>query len=220
MIAIVNWQATAERVIRLLTNETRPIYLLDVAEIGVSPQTVAGWTSGVLDLCCRVAIGDRWQGRGFCAVIDPAKFETWQEIVGACLHEFAHYLDHGLTELPVKRRDPELLQIAAIMSAKIQFEFPKQDPDDPDDLPPPWDMHEARFVRACCHLAHRAGALVESIRPQHLQFGIRYYGHPFGENVWMTAIDSELSHTGDLRTLLDTDPPAKFAETYRLATSC
>ncbi len=78
--------------------------------------------------------------------------------------------------------------------------------------------HEWRFVRAACHVAHRANKRLACIQPAHLAFATPYLPRPFNEAAYMTAIRRELHIRRPIREILATAPPAEFLLRWNMAT--
>jgi len=197
----------------------RPIYLVGFDEIRdelfQGPSNAIAWTSRTLDteLSDWLVAQGRWCGKGFAAIIHLDRCGSFQKTIGACLHEYAHYCDWGSAgdfDSPSER-------IAAVEMLHSWRPLLATAQDDELALPR-WVNHGQRFVRACCHLAHRTAYAVESVRPGHLSFGSRYYGSQFTEATWMQSLAAELHSAGSIRDILSTDPPIDFTELFKEAT--
>lgn len=115
-----------------------------------------GYTSGTLDLLLRDEIGDAWQGRGPCIVVnDELMLSEFGEeslaadINGIVLHELAHVLSREQLVTPWENPQPEHLRSHAQQVANHVAA---------DKGPPrvPWTGHELPFIRAFLHLTWRA----------------------------------------------------------------
>lgn len=205
--------------------EPRPIYLLSAAEAeAVDPRLTfhrfSGWTSPVADLLFADYLRqrDQWEGRGFAMVIDDRRLQSLPAILGAVLHELAHCIENELSApVPATKPDCKItreLATAALGSIPAKWEHPAK-----PVRPKPWDDHGSAFVRICCHLAHRGGEVIESVRPHHVCFGVRYYGQPFSENTWLGGLSGELTRSDAILALLAEQPPEAFSELYSQATA-
>jgi hypothetical protein len=194
-----------------------PCYLLTSDELrhefevhGV-PCGPSAFTGRLLDiqLSRQLQQEGRWQGRGFASVFFPERIVGLQGWIGIALHEFAHYLDFGTPAA----MDDELLSGVSVLLGK-QWPVDMEQRKTPSPLP--WAGHGLRFVRACCHLAHRVGDIMESVRPSHLAFSQRYYG--VSENTWMRLLDDELQDDRPISEILDTEAPQRFYDAWRYCT--
>jgi hypothetical protein len=154
-----------------------PLYILlqsEVADVMGRENFSDGYTTPNLDLNLRSVIGDRWQGRGPCMVLNDVSIadEHFPEDVdvvafSTVLHELAHILDRptpvDLQSLPSDDRiEFETLVIAN--AARHEYR----------PLPTPYFGHEDQFIRIALHLHFRAAlAGVETI-PNLLCAGRRY----------------------------------------------
>jgi hypothetical protein len=195
-----------------------PCYLVDASDLEGYERSLAvgdflGWTSRYADLilCDYLTKRDKWRGRGFACVMRCDQLPTLQDLAGCVLHELAHFICH-----PAPKQisvDASILSEPLIRLAKTDLKLPAF----PDNLPP-WDGHEADFVRVACHVAHRSGLACESIRPRHLRFASAYYPRPFGEHEFMTALESELNDKRSIREIVAGDPPEAFSKLWHHAT--
>jgi hypothetical protein len=209
-----NWKSVCEQLIR----ETAPedcsglsIALIERHEVDVEfPIETMAFTGS---LARHFAKASSLPSDGFVAVFDLNHAESWQNLIGTALHEFAHYLDRVPPKIRESRQNEtptEQARETAAFVAKLRGQVKEI---------PTWFSHEARFVRACSHLAIRVSELCESIRPGHLRFGSDYYPHPYNESAWITSLEAELSYRGSIRELLDTEPPESFTKIYTQATT-
>jgi len=139
---------------------------------------------------------------------------SWQHAIGICLHESAHLIADRMRPAgsPHQLDDVELQAVRGLAAAYADSMQSRQQP-------LPWTGHGSRFVRCCCHLWHRGHQRMQSLRPQHLRFGDRYFGHPFGESVWVQSLADELTDTDQpISAILDSPPPPLFVERYHQAT--
>ncbi len=191
-----------------------PIYLLDAKEFETidRPLDVMAWTSFLCDIQMSSQLSDlcQWRGPGFATVIYLDRLpSTLRHIGGVALHEFAHWLtfpDRPGTYGEMKSETANELVSCATRSAE-----------ETDLHSPPWIRHEPDFVRAACHLAHRAG-LVSEIVPWNLCFSGPYYD--VGEMVWMRTLADEIRQMErvPIRDVLQRDPPNDFRDLSRLLT--
>ena len=105
-----HWKAEAAELVRLADPGRRgPIYLLSVqqaAAIYKPNPKVFGFTGLLLCHRLRRAIGRKWQGPGFCAVIDIRHAVSRLQWLGAVLHEYVHQV--------VGRWEPHLAMLAEL----------------------------------------------------------------------------------------------------------
>ncbi len=221
---MTHWTDTAERLLRTIAADDLDgfgCYVVDFADIThIEPRLngsgALAWTSFLLPITIRPWLESqgRWIGDGFATVVHRDRIPSWIDTLGCVVHELAHWVsdDRALDvhdEIPVEMAE--------------QFAMALRDwSDRGDDAPranPTWFQHEAPFVRAACHLAHRANEAVEAIRPKHVRFASMYYPWPFNENMFMTAIESELDRVGSVRTILQNTAPKSFVELWEAATT-
>ncbi|MCR9294064.1 MAG: hypothetical protein NXI32_15170 [bacterium] len=215
----MQWKQAANWLLSQVEPELPPVYLLTNGEaksvdsrLGFSQH--AGWTSPIADLLFSQFLNnlDAWQGRGFCAVVDVNQHDSLQSLLGCVLHEFAHWTTFGEVQsddsidLPLGR--------VALKVAPKQWAKPQ-----PATELPGWTGHGADWVRACCHLSHRASGVVASLRPKHLQFGQQYFGSPFTEDAFMASLACELHDRRPIRQILTDDEPEAFRRLWGLATA-
>jgi len=190
-------------------------YILDGATAPEWSQDdfVIAYTARFLDQSLRPFLEERgeWTGRGFATIVNLDQIPPgWWRLAGVCLHEFAHWLD-----LPVPFDAPELATVGRTMMATWSH-LPVAERSYFDATAPRWHLHGDRFVRACCHLAHRARRIDDSISPRHLRFSSPYVCFP--EECWLSVLADELDYGGSIRELLDTEPPSEFRELWEDAT--
>lgn len=187
------------------------VYVVDWAEISerfpeMHRAGALAWTSPYLDEALEPWLReqDRWQGPGFATIVYRASIETWRDTLGCVMHELAHWLtdERAVSPTPVPQEAICMALAAWCASEPV--------------VAPPWAGHEAPFIRAAAHLAHRAGDQMESIRPSMLRFSLAYTG--LTENTWMTALGSELGTSGSIRELLTTPAPAEFNDLWQACT--
>lgn len=196
--------------------EGHAVYIVEWSEIsavlpGLHKPTAMAWTSHVLDETLEpwLTRQGRWRGPGFATIVHRDRCPTWRETLAACLHELAHWLSDNRS---TNRAPANTQQRDAFMAALLRWCSAPEPTDQP-----PWLSHEAPFVRASAHLAHRASSVMQSIRPAHLKFSQAYYG--IAEGNWMTALESELHATGSIRGILANEPPPGFKKLYDQLTS-
>jgi len=155
---------------------------------------------------------DLWAGPG--RTITARWLGNWQRSMGIVLHELAHLVADRHSAAGMHRMDEQEAKPVATFAASFADVWPSAVKEKR-----PWTGHEDRFLRACSHLWYRASLKMESLRPQHLRFGAAYYGFPFTEHTWVTALEPELGRTDVLvADLLDEAAPDVFVQRYRLAT--
>lgn len=197
-----------------------PIYPVSYRELATfeprfCSSNATAWTSMVADLLLSEYLRgvEQWQGRGFGFAIDLDGLGTPQRILGAALHELAHWLDQKpdpIVDCPEIRKLFSLKTLAKVKDSAVAVKHP-------DEQPATWYGHELRFIRASCHLAHRAGKQMESLRPSHLRFaGLPYFPDAFNENVFFSAFTGELGASGSIRQILSTPEPIKAKELWEM----
>jgi len=194
--------------------EDVPIYLVPEQRFSVidRPLGVLAWTS----YFCDIQVSDRmrelglWKGKGFATVIflDRLSHST-RELRGAVLHEFAHYLT-----FPPR---PESYSSLDATAANEWVAIANASADASKNDSPPWRNHDPEFVRAACHLAHRAKRLCD-VASHNLSFSYWYYG--CNEDVWMNTLRDELTSMASvpIRDILKTAPPSDFSTLARILT--
>ena len=221
-----------ERLLRLVDPENpRPIYLVDVATVE-DKRLDAGidwiaWTGLLIDLQLQGELEQqgRWSGRGFATLLRLDRLEHGLRFVAGCvLHEYAHHLEclvdnehefdeQGDSQVAAARKRVGLMTTE--ITARLMTETPKQGNQDT----PRWAGHELPFVRACCHLSHRANQVYESIRPGHLLFIKPYHWHPVSERQFVEACGSEIESSDPLVEILRTPPPRGLVDLWKLITA-
>jgi hypothetical protein len=218
-----HWTEKAELLLRTIAADDldgRGCYVVDFESIAHIEPRLHGsrslaWTSFLLPTTIRPWLESqgRWIGDGFGTVVHRDRIPTWIDTLGCCVHELAHWVSD---DRAIEVRDQIPVEMAE------QFAMALRDwSDRGEDTPrtnPTWFQHEAPFVRAACHLAHRAGQVAEAIRPKHVQFATQYYPQPFNEETFMSSLSSELDSTGSIREILRSDAPDEFTELWTIAT--
>ena len=225
-IRMDGWQRIAAQLIREIAPHDvadRALYLVDFADLqavhnfaAIDFQDTLAFTHRRCDLMLRTwleSIG-QWQGRGFAAVVRRDQFGSLPDLLGCVLHEFSHALDHGL-----KTSDDDPDNVLAKLPPHAAMKLSRLVMESISERVPPWFKHEERFIRASCHLAYRAGQVLECVKPSHLKFASHYHRQPYHEAAWMTALASELTSDQPIRSILATPAPAAFTERWRDATS-
>lgn len=195
-----------------------PVYLVDAREFQTDDvgYSCEAYTAYLLDLqlSCQLAERGLWRGPGFATVVFPDRIGTAQRfITGVVLHELAHWLTFPDRPALVG----ELAAVAAVADEICRY---ANDADaQVTTARPPWHRHGADFVRACCHLIHRARKFDSELAPWHGKFSSAYYG--VDEQCWMRTLRDELREREQLpiRAILQMTPPRDFAELHRLLTA-
>jgi hypothetical protein len=221
----------AERVARACVPELAglPLYIVQPRADSMVTSAMLGDWSGCffrrLDVALRSELErqGRWQGRGVAFVIDadairrrwPDAFSGERAIVGAVLHELAHWLNA-----------PEATPPSVESPAEAYREFTEAcaRPTPPTPIPAAFWSHGAGFTRLACHLWHRArhgGGY--SLTPRRLLFAGDYptleaLSRPpaYLESL---ADEMELCRGWPLRTIIATAPPAAFSDLWRTDTA-
>lgn len=171
----------------------------------------AAWTSRVLDLVLgeHLTSTGQWRGRGFAAIVDPAKHSTLKEIASSVCHELAHWIDSGAQVGPVSDVVERSRQLLDSMrdSSDLLTQASK----------PAWHNHGARFVRASCHIATRVARF--KITPADLRFATGYYGSTT-EYDFMASLSGELTSRSkeSIAAIIATPAPKAFADFWHRAT--
>jgi hypothetical protein len=212
----LHWKREAADLIRLVDPGAagKPLYLLAAGEVRGRfcpvPQ-VRGFTAWPLCHELRAAIGARWSGPGFCAVLCRKRLNGRRVLLAIALHEYAHYVTrHGgallamfedsvigpLLRPPLKRRPG-----GGMVPGYTVETF------DVDHGPP--------FYRIAAHIAYRSwrlwgGSLVELVGSLHCTL----LSHPLA---YAAALgDEPARRAGEpLAAIAASDPPAVFAEFAR-----
>lgn len=176
----------------------------------------AGWTGRCADLQLAdfLTRAGRWQGRGFACAVYPDRCRDVQHLVGCAAHELAHFVCYPQPQETGQAADVLARELLGWLDTpgtattqQAAAELPR------------WHQHGADFVRAAAHLSHRAGLLMQSVRPAHLQYSKPYLGSAFAERMWVDALAGELDTRQPLRELIKTPAPQRFVELWELATS-
>jgi hypothetical protein len=209
-----HWKAEAAELVRSADpGASGPIYLLSVqqaAAVYEPDRNIFGFTGLLLCYRLRRAIGRKWQGPGFCAVIDIESGAPRVQWLGAVLHEYAHHVigrweSHLATiaefrlerEVLPRRRPGQVLRKRRVESGKYDA------------------MHGPRFYRLAAHLAHRTWRLFSG--------GFTDITGPFRESqlweplAYRAALGGEPARRAaePLNAIDASDPPAAFAELVR-----
>ena len=221
-----------ERLLRQVDPENpRPIYLVDVATVEDKRLDAninwTAWTGLLIDLQLQSELEQqgRWTGRGFATLLRLDQMELGLRFVAGCvLHEYAHHLeclvDHE-SEFD-QQVDPQVAATrkqAGLMLAEITALLTAGIPKQSIQQRPRWYGHELPFVRACCHLSHRANQVYESIRPGHLRFVKPYHWHPVSERQFVEACGSEVESSDPLVEILRTPPPRELVDLWESITA-
>ncbi len=195
-----------------------PLYILlqsEVADVMGPDNFSDGYTSPNLDLNLQSVIGDAWQGRGPCMVLNHVSIadEHFPEDVdtvafSTVLHELAHILDRPMPVDLHAVPDPGRIEFETMVIANaLKHEY--------RPLPTAYFGHEDQFVRIALHLHFRAAlAGVETI-PNLLCAGRRYglsHAHRYMEALGEEPI--ELAHL-PIAEITRIPPPAAFLELWQ-----
>ncbi len=154
-----------------------PLYILLQSEVTdvMGPENFSdGYTTPNLDLNLRSVIGEAWQGRGPCMVVNDVSItdEHFLEDVdvvamSTVLHELAHILDRPSPVDPQSLPSEDRIEFETLVISNAARHEHRP-------LPTPYFGHEDQFIRIALHLHYRAAlAGVESI-PNLLCAGRRY----------------------------------------------
>jgi len=219
-----------EGLLRLVDpSNKRPIYLVDVASVADSRLIVGdgwiAWTGSMLDLQLMPTLESQgsWAGRGFATLLRLDRLEFGLRFVAGCiLHEYAHHLVELVSfehEFDNPQSEIDSRQRAFVDTVNQLVELWLQDPSRQQHDQPRWAGHELPFVRACCHLSHRAHNVFESIRPAHLRFIKPYHWHPVGESQFVEACSSEIDSDLSIVDILRSPPPRELVELWEAITA-
>jgi len=197
-----------------------PIYLVDVAEFDVRDKAldVLGFTGPLLDieLAHQLDQRGRWRGAGFAAALYVDRIgNRFADLLGVVLHELAHWLTFADR---VSRFDGDLATLSSLASQAIAEVYALEATNPTHH--PEWYGHELPFVRAACHLAHRAGQVCD-VKPWHLRFSESYY-NGLREEYWMTVFSDELraAETKPIKRIVRSRPPKQAQALHRSLTVC
>jgi len=147
-----------------------PLYIVPQSRIPAQfggKSVCDGFTTPSLDLYLRDVIGPAWQGRGPCMVIndlpdsdekhvdhdveqpDPDYLEL--DLCRTALHELAHILERPKLYRDRKEVEPQRIIFESLV---ISHAVSNEKVDEP--TVPPFQGHEADFIRIALHLRHRA----------------------------------------------------------------
>lgn len=195
-----------------------PLYILlqsEVADVMGRENFSDGYTTPNLDLNLRSVIGEAWQGRGPCMVLNDVSiadeyFPEDVEIVAisTVLHELAHILDRptpvDLQSLPSDDRiEFETLVIAN--AARHEYR----------PLPTPYFGHEDQFIRIALHLHFRSALAGVTTVPNILCAGRRYglsHAHRYMEAIGDEPADLMQLPFAEISRL---PPPEAFTALWR-----
>jgi hypothetical protein len=195
-----------------------PLYILlqsEVADVMGPDNFSDGYTTPNLDLNLQSCIGDAWQGRGPCMVLNDVSLteDNFPEDVefltfSTVLHELAHILDGPL---PVDFHgvpDPGRIEFETMVIANaLKYEY--------RPLPVAYHGHEDAFIRIALHLHYRANAIGVKTIPNLLCAGRRYglsHAHRYMEALGEEPI--ELAHL-PIAEITRIPPPAAFLELWQ-----
>jgi hypothetical protein len=214
----MDWRQAAAEIIREIAVEDlqgHDLRILEPQELGVlAPPGVGGWfglASYELAGCDPADVA--------LLVVDPAGFTNDIERIGAALHEFAHWLDWGRDLVkpekvlgPRSARHRELLELRSRLLAALAIREMEATPAADSDVPR-WEGHEQRFVLAAAVLSHRAGEIIEAVRPRHLKFSSDYTG--VTEGSWLSVLGDTVTRSGAIGDILDAEHPAAFVRAWQ-----
>jgi hypothetical protein len=131
-------------------------------------------------------------------------------VVGAVLHELAHWLDLG------ESAEVEANHYARLVTACQAWNAP---PTETEEWPPGFLVHGKSFMRLCAHLWYRSnhgGGCM--LRPRWLTFGSDYSTLPMlptsGEVIDALGDELELFEGLKLRLAMRANPPVAFTELW------
>ncbi|MGV2337786.1 MAG UNVERIFIED_CONTAM: hypothetical protein LVR18_28125 [Planctomycetaceae bacterium] len=194
-----------------------PLYILLQSEVAdvMGPENFSdGYTTPNLDLNLRSVIGDAWQGRGPCMVLNNVSIadEHFPEDVdvvamSTVMHELAHIFDRpspvDLQSLPSEERIE--FETMVISNAARHEHRP---------LPNPYFGHEDQFIRIALHLQFRAALIGVATIPNLLCAGRRYglsHAHRYMEAIGDEPADMlQLAFT----EITQTSPPESFTHLW------
>jgi hypothetical protein len=148
----------------------------------------------------------RWQGRQPAIYVDDTRNEDWFPFAWA-VHEMAHIADMGFS-------GSQFVFKSTLRQEKTDWIEQRNDPPKVDTTLGYDPFHGPRFVRACCHLWHRAMSLGCAFSPEHIYEG-KQYNVPEAWTV-LDALDDEPRRLEQLRveTILILPAPAAFNELF------
>jgi hypothetical protein len=196
-----------------------PIYLVDVAEFDLRDKALdcLGFTGPLLDieLAHQLSQRGRWRGPGFAAALYVDRIgNRFADLLGVVLHELAHWMTFADR---VSRFDGDLPTLSRLASQAIE-EIYRLEATNPTHQPE-WYGHELPFIRAACHLAHRARQVCD-VKPWHLRFSGPYYSGLYEER-WLDLLGDELQdRSGEpIKHILRSRPPKPFKGLFEALTS-
>lgn len=219
------WRTFAAKLCRKVGDMTEPAYIVGDAEATKINPTLdtrlcgaTAYTGVVADLWLKEYLVGKglWKGRGFATVVVDSELPKSQDWLGAVLHELAHHLTHSTSDRLLHLEPTLVEQVAAI---ELKFLENTVTLNNRRLKSVPWESHGPEFVRAACHVAHRANREIQCVRPRHLRFSEPYYGPGLNENTMMGMLEPELGSKKSIREILQTEPPKLFAEIMEMATT-
>jgi hypothetical protein len=195
-----------------------PLYILlqsEVADVMGPDNFSDGYTTPNLDLNLQSCIGDDWEGRGPCMVLNDVSLteDNFPEDVefltfSTVLHELAHILDRPVPvdfhAVPDRGRvEFETMVIANALKHEYR------------PLPTAYFGHEETFIRIAIHLHYRATAIGVKTIPNLLCAGRRYglsHAHRYIEALGDEPI--ELAHL-PFAKITQLPPPDAFIELWQ-----
>lgn len=210
-----HWKADCAELVRLADPGAEgPIYLLSAREVRrhFCPEPrVGGFTSWALCHELRAAIGERWSGPGFCAVLCRKGPTGRRGLLGVALHEYCHYLTRHGGALLAMLKDSVMGPL--LRSAPTRRPAGKRVPADTVET---FDVaHGPPFYRIAAHLAHRSwrlwsGSLVDLVGA----LDCTMLAHPLA---YAAALGDEPRRRASepLAAIAASDPPEGFAALAR-----
>jgi hypothetical protein len=230
-LAIFNAIVHAEHLARNCVPELegRPLYVVQPARGTMIPPGMIdafGMYDRGLDLALQpqLEMEGRWQGRGVCIIVDAflcfavANDDACgaRHVLGAVLHELAHWLDMGeATEVAADHYEK---LVAGCEAHKAQKQEPA--PCESRLFTPVAIWHGEEFTRLCCHLWHRAGHGGGCpLRPECLAFGSDYPGLEYLHRplAYIESLGDELERCQSmpLRGVLEMEKPLEYVALWR-----
>jgi hypothetical protein len=195
-----------------------PLYIVRQSAIATelgAAYGCSGYTTPSLDLYLHDHIGDCWQGRGPCMVINDLALladvhpEDLEEItLGTIVHELAHILDRPALYENRPNVEPAKLKFESLVLADTIIR-PR-----PTVPVPPYYGHGASFIRIVLHLRHRAWQHGVCLLAKELCGGQRYCLSP-GSAYKGTLGDEprRLAHL-TFNQIAVIEPPADFTKLW------
>lgn len=220
-----------------------PIYLLPASQypdFNIWRGDMCGGLYGrYLDLAAadKLVTAGKWHGRGIGLYINDSILPDHNAALFArlftavCLHELCHWVTmldawREATSVPISAADIVSVLVGDLLRGEEQTFLAKiaapesEAPDLPDTISPPWAGHGASFIRACCHLRHRALHADRWIEPLSMYYAGASYGLS-GPRRYEASLcgEPENKRSWPIEQVLQSPAPDRFLELWQSDTA-